>query len=132
MSSVLALGLDPRFADPASTSNLPPEIVRSFIDLQVKHIRALGYDVEICLIDSGETAEAVLEECLHAREFDCVMIGTSLREPAHLLLFERLLNLIHAELPHAKICFNSRPADSAEAVQRWVEPGSAGRPARSH
>ena len=132
MSSVLALGLDPRLADPESMSNLPPEVVRSFIDLQVQHIRALGYDVEACLFDSDETAEAVLEDRIRGREFDCVMIGTSLRAPEHLLLFERLINLIHTELPHAKICFNSRPTDSAEAVQRWVPPMAARGPVRSH
>jgi hypothetical protein len=35
-------------------------------------------------------------------------------------LFERLLNLVHARAPGAKICFNSNPGDTAEAVQRWV------------
>jgi len=33
-----------------------------------------------------------------------------------------LLNSIHARLPNAKICFNTKPADSAAAVQRWVQP----------
>ena len=35
-------------------------------------------------------------------------------------LFEKLLNVVHVLAPGAKICFNSSPADSAEAVQRWV------------
>jgi hypothetical protein len=35
-------------------------------------------------------------------------------------LLERLLNLIHALAPTAKICFNTTPEDSLEAVQRWV------------
>jgi hypothetical protein len=48
------------------------------------------------------------------------MIGAGLRNPAHLPLFEKLLNVVHALAPGAKICFNSSPADSAEAVQRWV------------
>jgi hypothetical protein len=48
------------------------------------------------------------------------MIGAGLRAPPQLLLFEKLLNLIHERAPRAKICFNTNPADSAEAVQRWI------------
>jgi hypothetical protein len=122
MSTVLALGLDPRFVDFQSMPNLTPELVRAFIDTQLQQIRALGYEVESCLVDSGETAEAALEEVVCAREFDCVMIGAGLRAAEHLLLFERLLNSIHTRLPNAKICFNTKPADSAAAVQRWLRP----------
>jgi len=53
MSSVLALGLDPRFVDFRSMPNLTPELVRAFIDA---------------------------------------------------------------------LCFNTKLADSAAAVQRWVQP----------
>jgi hypothetical protein len=31
-----------------------------------------------------------------------------------------LLNIVHARAPHAKICFNTTPTDTAEAVQRSV------------
>ena len=31
-----------------------------------------------------------------------------------------VLNVIHALAPGAKLCFNTNPADSAEAGQRWV------------
>ena len=95
MVTVLALGLDPHFADLTSMPNLTPELVRAFIDSQLERIRALGFRVESCLIDSGQTAEAVLKESLRKRKFDCVMIGAGLRAPEHLLLFERLLNAIH-------------------------------------
>ena len=128
MSSVLALGLDPRFVDLHSMPNLTPELVRAFIDSQVQQVRALGYETESCWVDSGETAEASLEATLREREFDCVMIGAGLRAHEHLLLFERLLNLVHARLPNAKICFNTKPADSAAAVQRWVQPALKPRP----
>jgi len=42
--------------------------------------------------------------------------------PERLLLFEKIINLVHRLAPNARICFNTRPADSAEAVQRWVKP----------
>jgi hypothetical protein len=121
MVTVLALGLDPDFADFRSMPGLTPELVRSYIDSQLARIRALGYQVDSCLVDSGNTAEEVLEESLSKHAYDCVMIGAGLRAPEQLLLFERLLNVVHAHAPKAKICFNTTPADSAEAVRRWVD-----------
>jgi hypothetical protein len=120
VASVLALGLDPKFADFTSMPGLTVELVQAFIDAQVERIRSRGYEVESCLVDTGNNAEAVLKERLDKRRYDCVMIGAGLRAPAQLLLFEKLLNVVHARAPGAKICFNTTPADSAEAVQRWV------------
>jgi len=37
-----------------------------------------------------------------------------------LLLFEKLINVVHAQAPDAKICFNTTPADTSEAVRRWI------------
>jgi hypothetical protein len=48
------------------------------------------------------------------------MIGAGLRAPEQLLLFENLINVVHTLAPGAKICFNTTPADTVEAVQRWV------------
>ena len=118
--SVLALGLDPAFADFTEFPHLTPALIMSFIDAQLERLRRLGYDVQSCLVDLGETAEAVTAKHLQSREFDCVMIGAGLRAPKQLLLFEKLLNLLHAQAPQAKICFNTTPADTAEAVQRWI------------
>jgi hypothetical protein len=120
MPSVLALGLDPAFADLTAFPGLTSELIKAFIDSQLGRLRGLGYEVESCLIDLGETAEAVAARHLNSRNFDCVVFGAGLRAPPHLLLFEKLINLVHAQAPGAKICFNTTPADTAEAVQRWV------------
>jgi hypothetical protein len=61
--SVLAI-LDPAFADFATLPHLTPELIRSYIDAQIEQLRALGYEVEICLIDLGETAEQVAAAAL--------------------------------------------------------------------
>jgi hypothetical protein len=122
VAAILALGLDPNSVDLTSMAPLTPEIVRAFIDSQLERIRALGHEVEGCLVEPGETAEVALSECLRKRKFDCVLIGAGLRAPGSLILFERLLNIVHTQAPHSKICFNTTPADSAEAVQRWVTP----------
>jgi hypothetical protein len=117
---ILALGLDPEFVDLKEFPQFTPELVRNFIDLQIERVRALGYEVDSCLVDSGETAESVLRQHLAAADIDCVVIGAGVRAPAHMLLFEKLLNLVHALAPKAKICFNTSPSDTAEAIQRWV------------
>jgi len=121
--TVLAIGIDPSFADFSAFPHLTPELIRNFIETQIQQLRALGYDTESCLIDLGPTAEAVTTAALASRRFDCVVIGAGLREPVErLLLFENIINLVHIHAPHARICFNTSPSDTAEAVQRWVEP----------
>lgn len=123
MAKVLALGLDPVHADFTAMPGLTPELVRGFIDAQLERVRALGHEVEDCLVDAGATAEAVLKQALAGRSYDCVLIGAGLRAPERLVLFEALLNLVHVHAPGARICFNTTPADSAEAVQRCLAAG---------
>jgi hypothetical protein len=107
----------------AHSPGLTLELVRNFIETQIVKLRAQGYDVESCLIDLGETAEMVAKAALASRPLDCVVIGAGLREPPErLLLFETVLNLVHVHAPHAAICFNTTPADTVEAVQRWMRP----------
>jgi len=121
--SVLAIGIDPVLVDFTALPQFTPDMFRSYIDAQIERVRGLGFDVTSCLIDLGDTAEAVTADALKARDFDCVLIGAGLRlPPERLLLFEKIINLVHRLAPNARICFNTTPADSAEAVQRWVKP----------
>jgi hypothetical protein len=118
---MLAIGIDPAFADLAAFPQFTPELVRSYIDAQIARLRELGFEADSCLIDPGDTAEAVATIALKSRRYDCVVIGAGLRQPApQLLLFEKIINLVHALAPDAKIAFNTTPADTAEAVQRWI------------
>ncbi|MGE9008018.1 hypothetical protein ACO2JO_05520 [Leptospira interrogans] len=121
--TVLAIGIEPSFVDLSAFPGLTPDLVRNFIEAQIEILRTLGYDAESCLIDPGETAEAVTVAALKARHLDCVVIGAGLREPPErLLLFEKIINLVLIHVPHVRICFNTTPADTAEAAQRWVRP----------
>jgi len=123
--AVLAIGLDPDFADLKAFPGLTPQLVRSYIDAQIEKLNESGYDATSCLIDLGDTAEVVVSRALGARRFDCVVIGAGLRKPPELLfLFEKILNLVHALAPATKICFNTTPADTVEAVQRWINPAA--------
>ena len=121
--SVLAIGLEPSFADLTAVPQFTPELIRSYIDAQIEELRALGYDAELCLIDLGETAEQVATAALVSKRFDCVVIGAGLRQPAaQLLLFEKIINVVHGLAPAASIYFNTTPADTVKAVQRWIGP----------
>ena len=79
MPSILVLGLDPVFADYTQLPGLTPELVRAFINSQLERQRSFGYDVEDCLVDFGDTAEAVTAQRLRERKYDCVMIGADCR-----------------------------------------------------
>src|ERR1700759_1113355 len=117
--TVLAIGIDPVYVDYTALPQFTPEMFRSYIDAQLERVRGLGYDVTNCLIDLGDTAEAVTSEALKSKSFDCVLIGAGLRQPGErLLLFERIINLIHVLAPNARISFNTTPAASVEAVPR--------------
>jgi hypothetical protein len=123
MKTVLAIGIDPSFADFRAMPGLTPELVGSYIGAQIDKLRVLGFEAQSCLIDLGDTAEAAVAAALRSKRFDCVVIGAGLREPRERLhLFETIINLVHALAPEARICFNTTPADTAEAVQRWIEP----------
>ena len=116
--AVLAIGIEPGSADVKAN----PDLVRTYIETQIGRLRALGYDVTTCLIDLGEAAEAAVSAALTTKRFDCVVIGAGLRRPpSRLLLFERVINLVHSLAPQARICFNTVPADTPEAVLRWLE-----------
>ena|SRR5689334_12169112 len=123
MKKVLAIGLDPAFVDFTAIPQFTPGMFRSYIDAQLDRVRDVGFEVVSCLIDTGETAEAVTAAALRASDFDCIVIGAGLRlPPERLPLFEKILNLVHTLAPGARICFNTTPADTAEAVRRWIQP----------
>jgi hypothetical protein len=117
---VLALGLEPASVDLKDMPGLTPAMIGAYIEAQLERLRTLGYEVESCLVEPGPAAESLVSQRLRSRRFDCVMIGAGLRAPERLVLFERLINVVHADAPMAKLCFNTTPADTAEAVQRWI------------
>jgi hypothetical protein len=123
-ASVLLLGLDPDIVDYSKSPvpGLTAAKVRSAVEADQAKLEALGYTVKTLYVDGGNTAEAVLSDTLANGGYDCIMIGAGLRTvPPYFLLFEKLMNVIHRHAPAStKLCFNSSPTDTAEAVQRWV------------
>jgi len=119
---VLLIGLEPKFVDYATLPmRLDEPTLRAALEKDVQRLRDLGYHADWLLIDRGETAEVVTSAALQSNTFDCILIGAGIRTvPPLFLLFEKLVSLVHEKAPHAKLCFNTRPEDTAESVQRWV------------
>ena len=123
--SVLVIGLEPTlidFSHPdfAGTGLDAAKVLAGLKSSEDELIR-LGYNVQICFTDFGETAEAVVQSQLKQKRFDCVLIGAGVRTPpSNFILFEKLINVVHEHAPQAKLCFNTKPSDTAEAVQRWL------------
>ena len=122
--SVLVIGLDPAlidFSKPGYAPGMDATKVLAGLKSSEDDLTRLGYSVQMCLIDFGETAEAVVQSQLKRRRFDCILIGAGVRaNPSNLMLFEKLINLVHEHAPQAKICFNTLPSDTAAAVKRWL------------
>lgn len=118
---VLVIGIVPELVDLSSFPELTPDRIRDGIEGQVEELTRNGYPAVACWIDLGETAEAVVAEHLAHDVYACVVIGAGIRVmPAYFLLFEKLVNLVHARAPQAKLCFNTNPTDTTAAVQRWL------------
>ena len=122
--TVLLVGLDPNLID-FSKPGYPPGMnagkVMAGLNSCEEELTRLGYGVQMCFTDFGETAEAVVRDQLMQKPFDCVLIGAGVRSnPANFLLFEKLVNVVHEHAPQAKLCFNQLPSDTAEAVKRWA------------
>ena len=122
--SVLVIGLDPTlidFSQPGYVPGMDATKVLAGLRSAEDELTRLGYRVQTCLTDFGETAEAVVLAQLKQKQFDCIMIGAGVRViPTHFILFEKLINLVHEHAPHARFCFNTKPTDTAEAVRRWI------------
>jgi hypothetical protein len=122
--SVLVIGLDPTLIDFSQSGYAPGmDATKVFAGLKSSEdeLTRLGYSVQMCLTDFGETAEAVVQSALEQKRFDCILIGAGVRaNPSNFILFEKLINVVHAHAPQAKLCFNTTPGDTAEAVERWI------------
>ena len=118
---VLLIGIDPNLVDFSRSSGRNAGQVTAAGNIAQERLGALGYEVQNCLVDLGATAEAVVVQALSQQTFDCILIGAGIRAlPEHTSLFERIINAVHQYAPSAKLCFNTNPNDTVEAVLRWA------------
>lgn len=118
---VLYVGLEPTLLDATMMPGFDAASVAAGIERALADLRGGGFEPTWCPVDRGETARDVVVAELARTRYDAVVIGAGLRmAPPLFLLFETLVNAVHAHAPHAKICFNTRPTDTLEAVRRWI------------
>src|SRR5215207_9615592 len=100
---VLLIGIDPKlidFSKIATSTGWDANRVQTAGQDANKRLMELGYEVQSCLIDLGETAESVVSDILSREKFDCIMVGAGIKGlPQHTLLFEKLINTIHKKAP---------------------------------
>lgn len=124
MTRVLFVGQQPEtvdFTDPTLPPGVTAEKIHAGIALAMKQMAERGWHADLCLIQPDETAGPEVERRLTAQAYDCVVIGAGIRlPPRSLSMFEAVINAVHKAAPGARIAFNTRPEDSAEAAARWL------------
>ena len=125
---VLLLGIDSKLIDPniSTATGWDANRVRAAAQDANKRLVELGYELQSCLLDPTGTDESVVLDTLSREKFDCIMVGAGVRVLSqNTILFEKIMNTIHQKArPSSKICFNTNPADTAEAILRWVKSDS--------
>ncbi|MGW1226733.1 hypothetical protein [Streptomyces sp. NPDC001478] len=123
-TKVLSIGLHPSALD---YSRMPEGVDEASLTARIEAgnaaLRDAGFDAVPCLIDtSPDRAEATVREQLQEHTFGLAMIGGGVRMlPENTLLFERLVNLLIEAAPGIRLCFNTAPTDTVEALKRWIQ-----------
>ena len=118
---VVLIGLDPDVVDYDRWPGLSPEKLVKGFEADRAAFAAAGYEADVCFIDHGQTAEQTVANTLATKAYDCILIGAGVRKDDNeFLLFEKLVNFVHKAAPDARICFNTGPKDSVDAVKRWL------------
>lgn len=121
---ILIVGQDPDTVDftaPGIAPSMTADKVRAGMDA-TKADLGRGHPCDTLYIQPDPAvAEREVAAALAAATYDVIVVGAGVRvPPIRLFLFEAVVNAIHKGAPEARIAFNTRPDDSAEAALRWV------------
>jgi hypothetical protein len=121
----LSIGLHPRSLD---FSTLPDGVDEASLTARIERgnaaLRDAGFDVALCQVDtSADAAERQLRDAFDGASFGLAMIGGGIRMiPEHTELFERVVNVVHEVSPAIRLCFNTAPDNTVDALRRWIAP----------
>ncbi len=119
--NVLLIGLDPTVVDYDRWPGLTAEKLEAGLRRDAAALADNGYTAQLCFIDHGETTVDTVKAELSSTDFACILIGAGVRvDTQEFRLFEKLINTVHEFAPNARICFNTGPTDSVDAVKRWA------------
>jgi hypothetical protein len=96
----------------------------------VAGLRAAGYQVDNCLIETGEAGAQTARTWLMAKPYDAVLIGAGVRLVAsNTLLFEAIVNAAHAANPRCRFVFNYSATSTPDDIRRWYPDPADSTPA---
>ncbi len=122
---VLSIGIHPRSLD---YSTLPDGVDEASLSARIDRgnvaLREAGFEVVPCQVDtSPDTAEQLIRDALAGGHFGLAMVGGGIRMiPGHTGLFERVVNVLHEVSPGIRLCFNTAPDNTVDALRRWITP----------
>ena len=86
----------------------------------VAGLRAAGYEVDTCLIATGDAGAEKARTWLATKSYDAVLIGAGVRlVAANTLLFEAIVNAAHAFNPVCRFVFNYSATSTPDDIRRW-------------
>jgi hypothetical protein len=116
---VLSIGLHPSQVNFDAHPGFDQQKLTALLDRDMLDLRLNGVAVTECFLFLDGSAQEKIQSFLSVQEFDVIMIGAGIRcDPNMLSLFEQVINLIHVCAAKSLICFNSKPNDTYEAIQR--------------
>lgn len=126
MARILIIGEDP---DSTKPEDHPPGVtadsIRTALDRARSAFLSNGHDAEILFTTSADSIAHELADAVRGRHYDVLVIGAGLRVlPPMAQHFERLMNAIREHAPDARLAFNTKPDDTAEAAERQLRAGS--------
>lgn len=118
---VVLIGWHPDAVDFSRYPGMSADKLRAALEGDCNTLNQQGYEASILYIESADSAFNTATNALQNTRYDCVLIGAGVRrDDDSFLVFEQLINAVHQSAPQAKICFNTNPSDSADAVKRWL------------
>lgn len=133
--TAIQIGLNPELIDYSSPEfsrfeGLTKEALQRANDDNLAGLRAAGYRVDNCLIDSGAAGAEQARSALTERSYDAVLVGAGIRLVAsNTVLFEAIVNAAHAALPNCRFVFNQAAISTPDDIRRWYPAPDAIDPA---
>jgi hypothetical protein len=124
MKTILIIGMNPNtidFSNPEMPKGVTKEMVEQGTKATLEKLMTMGYQAESFLIDTGASDLSGLAKQLKDKHYDGIVVGNGIRGlNSNFILFEQIINVVHANAPKSKIIFNTLPTNTDEAVKRWL------------
>ncbi|MCP2289537.1 hypothetical protein [Nocardia amikacinitolerans] len=127
-TKILSIGLHPSQLDYGKHPGLDEAELIARVEAGTAMLRDSGFDVVSCSVPvDPDAAEELINDRLAEADYGLAMIGGGVRMlPEQTLLFERIVNVLTAASPGIRLCFNTSPETTVDALLRWVQPRGRG------